>query len=151
MFKKIIAVSLLGCTLAFTGCATTHSALQQKNLSLLQNKDWSMTHIGATEYANDPATHTATPSIRFNAASMQVNGSDGCNRMAGTYLIKDNHLELGPLATTRMYCEGKMELANKYAEALDTVTGYQVYGRTLKLLDNHGNPVLQFTHSAQIH
>ena len=35
-------------------------------------------------------------------------------------------------------------LDQKFKEALSKVTHYQVYGKTLKLLDRHGNLLIQF-------
>ena len=44
-----------------------------------------------------------------------------------------------------MYCQDTMKLAADYTEALNKVKGYQVYDKTLKLVDQYGNRVLQFT------
>ncbi|MEK7739972.1 MAG: META domain-containing protein, partial [Pseudomonadota bacterium] len=59
--------------------------------------------------------------------------------------IKGQHLTLGQLGSTRMYCQDTMKLAADYTEALNKVKGYQVYDKTLKLVDQYGNRVLQFT------
>lgn len=57
--------------------------------------------------------------------------------------IKKHEINLGQLASTKMMCQNTAELSSKFNEALNKVAGYQVYGQTLKLLDRHGNPVLQ--------
>ena len=61
------------------------------------------------------------------------------------YAIKGQHITLGQLAGTRMLCQDAMHVTAKYNEALNKVAGYQVYDKTLRLLDQYGNPVLQFS------
>ena len=142
MLKKIAFATAITTTLLMTGCVTSQSAIQQKNIELLQNKNWSLTHIGATEYKVDPTAHNS-PSLQFDA-TQRLSGADGCNRIMGSYVVKKHEINLGQLASTKMMCQNTAELSNKFNEALNKVAGYQVYGETLKLLDRNGNPVLQF-------
>lgn len=145
MIKKVITASLLASTLFFVGCNSMPSnAQQEKNVTLLQSQTWVMTHIGAVEYKTDATAHNV-PSLQFSQTEMRLSGADGCNRLMGAYAIKGNKMTLGQLASTKMMCMNTMELADKYNEALGKVAGYQVYNKTLKLLDQHGNIVLQFT------
>ncbi|OTG84022.1 META domain-containing protein [Acinetobacter sp. ANC 4648] len=147
MLKKLIATVLISSTLAVVGCTSMPSTIQQEqNLALLQNKTWVMTHIGAVEYKTDP---NHVPSLQFNSNDMRVSGTDGCNRLMGSYVIKGNQINLSPMAATKMMCMETMELSNKYNEALSKVAGYQVYGQTLKLLDRHGNVVLKYKSTVQ--
>lgn len=149
MLKKLFIAAALSSTLAFTGCATTQSSAQQaENLALLQNKTWILTHIGSVEYKTDPAAHNV-PSIQFDAATQRVSGADGCNRLMGTYSVEAHQLNLSQLAGTRMMCQNTMELADKYNQALAKVAGFQVYAKTLRLLDRQGNPVLQYESAVQ--
>lgn len=151
MIKKSIAASLLASTLVFAGCASIpNNQQQQKNLALLQSQMWVMTHIGAVEYKTDVTAHNV-PSLQFSDTEMRVSGADGCNRLMGSYAIKGHKITLAQLASTQMMCMNTMELANKYNQALNQVAGYQVYNQTLKLLDQHGNVVLQFKGATQTH
>ena len=144
MFKAIIAATIITSTLFATGCTSTPSSTQQaQNLSLLQNKNWTLTHIGATEYKADPSSRNA-PSIQFGS-DLRVSGSDGCNRIMGQYALKGQHITIGQLASTKMLCPSSMQIATQYTEALSKVQGFQVYDKTLKLVDQYGNRVLQFT------
>ena len=142
MLKKIAFATAITTTLLMTGCVTSQSAIQQKNIELLQNKNWSLTHIGATEYKVDPTAHNST-SLQFDA-TQRLRNTDGCNRIMGSYVVKKHEINLGQLASTKMMCQNTAELSNKFNEALNKVAGYQVYGQTLQLLDRNGNPVLQF-------
>ena len=138
MLKNILLIGLIPATLTVVGCTTTPTVKQQENLNLLQNKTWVLTHIGSTEYPSQ----TNSPIIQFSS-DLRVSGSDGCNRIMGNYAVKDHHLNLGSLASTKMYCQD-MTLVEKYTTALHKVTGYQSYDRTLKLVDQYGNVVLQY-------
>ena len=108
----------------------------------MQNKNWILTYIGATEYKANAASRTV-PNIQFGS-DLRVSGTDGCNRLIGLYAIKGEHISLGQLASSKMLCKD-MQLSNNYNEALNKVTAYQVYDKTLKLLDKHGNRLLQYT------
>jgi heat shock protein HslJ len=43
---------------------------------------------------------------RLSFADDRINASVGCNAMAGPWRIEEGRLIAGPLAGTRMYCEG---------------------------------------------
>ncbi len=149
MLKKLLVASALSSSLIMFGCSSMPSAAQQQaNLTQLQNKTWILTHIGAVEYKTDPTAHNV-PSLQFDAATQRVSGADGCNRLMGGYSIKGEQLSLNQLASTQMLCNNTAELASKYNQALAKVSGYQVYAKTLRLLDSHGNPVLQFESAVQ--
>lgn len=143
MLKTIVSTTLLSSVLLVTGCATTPTLDQQtQNLSLLQNKQWVLTYIGATKYKATTVAHSI-PSIQFGS-DLRVSGSDGCNRLMGQYAIKGEHLTLGQLGSTQMLCQDRLHLTEQYASALNKVKAYQVYGKTLKLLDQYGNRVLEY-------
>ncbi|WP_179998676.1 META domain-containing protein [Acinetobacter sp. YH12239] len=149
MLKQLLAVSVIGSALLFTACTTTPSAeKQQQALNQLQNKTWILTHIGATEFKTDPTAHNV-PSIQFDAASSRLSGADGCNRFMGAYSIKSDKISLSEVATTQMMCVNTQELANRYNAALAKVAAFQVYDKTLRLLDENGNPVLQYESAIQ--
>lgn len=143
MLKSAIATAFITSTLLAAGCTSMPSQDQQaKNISLLQNKNWVLTYIGATEYKANAASRTV-PNIQFGS-DLRVSGTDGCNRLMGLYAIKGEHISLGQFASSKMLCKD-MQLSNNYNEALNKVTAYQVYDKTLKLLDKHGNRLLQYT------
>lgn len=149
MLKKLCVPVLIASAFVVSGCSSNPtSAQQQHNLQTLQNKTWVLTHIGVTDLKADPSLPNQ-PSIQFDEASKRVSGSDGCNRIMGSYSIQGEHMSLSQMARTRMLCSNSTTITQKYNEALNLVTGYQVYNKTLRLLDRHGNPVLQFSQSVQ--
>ncbi|MEG0488431.1 MAG: META domain-containing protein [Acinetobacter sp.] len=144
MLKSAITTALITTTLLAAGCTSMPSKDQQaNNITLLQNKNWTLTHIGATEYKTKTSSRNV-PNIQFGS-DLRVSGTDGCNRLMGLYAIKGEHITLGQLASSKMLCKDSMQLSNNYNEALNKVTAYQVYDKTLKLLDKHGNRLLQYT------
>lgn len=151
MLKKMFAVGILGAAIAFTGCQTTPNAappIETANLVQLQNRTWIATHIGNTEIKTAPTAHNI-PSLQFDAASKRVSGADGCNRIMGSYEAGRDTLVLGQMAGTKMACLDSNNVAPQFNEALAKVANYQVFGKTLKLLDRHGNVVLQFSSPVQ--
>ena len=69
--------------------------------------------------------------------------------LAFTYTLKGDTLTLSQLATTRMACINNSAVPQQFQETLAKVTHYQVFGKTLKLLDRHGNLLLQFGSAIQ--
>ena len=89
------------------------------------------------------------PSIQFDAASKRVSGADGCNRIMGGYNAGKDTITFGPIAATQMACLNNNGLERQYHAALEKVTHYQVFGKTLKLLDRHGNLLIQYESAVQ--
>lgn len=151
MLKKFFAVGILGAAIALTACQTTPNAasnIEAANLVQLQNRTWIATYIGNTEIKT-VATARNIPSLQFDAASKRISGADGCNRIMGSYEAGRDTLVLSQMAGTKMACLDNNNLSEQFNAALAKVANYQVFGKTLKLLDRHGNVVLQFTSPVQ--
>ncbi|WP_407307203.1 META domain-containing protein [Acinetobacter sp.] len=151
MLKKFFAVGILGTALAFSGCETipnTSATIETANLVQLQNRTWIATQIGNTEIKTTPTAHHI-PSLEFDAATKRVSGTDGCNRIMGSYEAGRDTLVLSPMAGTKMACLDDNNVSQQFNEALTKVANYQVFGKTLKLLDRHGNLLIQFTSAVQ--
>ena len=146
MLKNLLAVGVIGTAILVTGCQTTPNAaagIQANNLSLLQSKTWYLTQIGHTEIKTTADRNT--PTLQFDQSTQRLSGSDGCNRIMGSYTAGRDTLTLGPVASTRMACLNNGNIDQQFNEALAKTANYQAYGKTLKLTDRHGNVVLQFT------
>ena len=151
MLKKLLTISIIGAALAFAGCETVHNApttIETANLIQLQNKTWVATHIGNSEIKTAPSAHNI-PSLQFDAATKRVSGADGCNRIMGSYEAGRDSLVLSQMAGTKMACLDNNNVSQKFNQALDQVANYQVFGKTLKLLDRHGNVLIQFKSTVQ--
>ena len=71
--------------------------------------------------------------------SSRVAGSTGCNRLMGEYHLDEHELSFDRLATTRMACPGEAgSLEHAFLATLNDVSGWQIDGKTLTLLDEQG-------------
>lgn len=148
MLKKYFGITLLGAMIALSGCETmptqtSASQISAINQANLVQRTWTATQLGNSMLKTE-ANRQNLPYLNFDAATQTVTGSDSCNRLSGSYVAGRDTLQLGQLATTRMACLNNNNLDQKFYEALNKVTHYQVYGKTLKLLDRHGNLLIQF-------
>jgi copper homeostasis protein (lipoprotein) len=82
------------------------------------------------------------PYIVLQASTKEVAGHGGCNRLSGGYQIKDDTLELGELATTRMACP-ESETEHAFLTALESVAHWRLMDNQLVLLDKNNVAVLQ--------
>ena len=63
-------------------------------------------------------------------------GNAGCNNYAGAFDLGEETIAIGPLRTTRKFCqqpEGLMEQEELYLAALQTAAVYRIEGRSLEL------------------
>ncbi|AOM01726.1 hypothetical protein BFX80_11000 [Cobetia marina] len=71
--------------------------------------------------------------------SSRMAGSTGCNRLMGEYHHDEHELSFDRLAITRMACPGEAgALERTFLATLNDVSGWQIDGKTLTLLDEQG-------------
>jgi heat shock protein HslJ len=78
-------------------------------------------------------------------------GNAGCNDYAGPYDLGEETIAVGPLRTTRRFCqdpEGLMEQEHLYLAALQTAATYRVEGHTLELRTADGALAVKFRRAA---
>lgn len=76
-----------------------------------------------------------------------LGGSDGCNRYMSGFTLEGERLTIGPIATTRMACQGPesvREQAAAYVAALGTVAAFRIAGDELTLVDGTGQTAAHF-------
>lgn len=84
-----------------TGCASGPSADEPTTTTPAAE---AADAIGIVGVWGDPDAER-TPSIVF-AEDGSLSGTDGCNRLVGSWTADGDTVEFGPLASTRMACEG---------------------------------------------
>lgn len=145
MSRNRVIAALICASMGMLGCVSnSHQTMpntQANSVAVLQSKAWVLNYIGATEWVASP--HAQRPHLTFSA-DQRVAGSDGCNRLTGTYLVKKDSLVLSPLAATKMLCPDPNNTAQQFTDALNQVSHFQAYQHTLRLMDQYGNVVLQF-------
>lgn len=86
---------------------------------------------------------SVTASLRFDGG--QVNGSDGCNTLAGPYTVDGAALRIGPLAGTQRACVGPADAVAATVQAGLTATRrYAIADGVLTLLDASGGRLLTY-------
>lgn len=86
MFKNLILTTGVVSALTLAGCATMTNPSTDRNLTMLQNKNWLVTEINGVEYKVNPAQTVNIASLMFNNSALS--GSDGCNRIMGVIQLK---------------------------------------------------------------
>ena len=67
-----------------------------------------------------PALVEAPATLDFSTDG-RLGGRSGCNRYFASYSLADNHLSIGPLGSTRMFCgPAQMAQEERYFQALAT-------------------------------
>ncbi len=74
----------------------------------------------------------------------RVYGSDGCNRVAGGWELKDSVVRFTEMAATRMACIDAGDLDVAFREALKSARRLSVVGTRLELFDSHDRRVAVF-------
>ena len=78
----------------------------------------------------------------------QISGSAGCNRYSGFYMAgKDNRLTTGSkIVATRIACHPAInKQEQRYLALLPLVATWQKQDGTLQLLNEYGQPILEYT------
>ncbi|WP_111307746.1 META domain-containing protein [Confluentibacter sediminis] len=73
--------------------------------------------------------------ITFNQKDQIISGFSGCNRFRGGYVLKANSIKIGPLASTRMFCQEMQQVESEMQEALSKASEIIIENDLLKLLN----------------
>jgi copper homeostasis protein (lipoprotein) len=101
-------------------------------LAELENTYWRITLLDATYVERAPDQRE--PHLVFHAEG-RLAGSDGCNRLVGSYGVDGMSIDFAGLATTRMACPEGMAQAERFRTVLAEVAGYRIIGQHLEMLD----------------
>ncbi|MGZ6367970.1 MAG: META domain-containing protein [Ktedonobacteraceae bacterium] len=84
---------------------------------------WTLVDI-ETDTGVIPALAEAPATLDFSKEGEKeglLSGRSGCNRYFASYSLADNHLSIGPLGSTRMFCgPAQMAQEERYFQALAT-------------------------------
>lgn len=94
----------------------------------------------AIELAGEPVRG---PSVSFDDG--RLTGSGGCNRISGSAVITGVDVKFGPLISTRMMCDGKMEAEAAFIAALEAAKTIEEIDGVLTLKDTAGVALAKFT------
>jgi heat shock protein HslJ len=100
----------------------------------------------AIELAGKPTTNKATTSeahLQFQTGG-HVSGSDGCNRISGTYQLNGDRITFGTMAATQMACLDPSGNEQAFREALKNAVRLTVTRNRLELFDAAGARLAAF-------
>lgn len=135
---KIAFLALLS-VLFLSGCAK--EVLEPAGDVSLKNTYWKAVEIKGEKALvadNQQETHIVLQE------DGRIVGSDGCNRMFGTYAIKNETITFSHLASTRMMCAEGMAQADAFSMALGEVTHFTLLEENLTFKNEKGDAVLAF-------
>jgi heat shock protein HslJ len=107
----------------------------------LVNTYWKLILLNDTEIT--VVDNQTEPHIVLNTEN-RLSGSDGCNRLMGSYVLDGEKLTLGEMAGTRMACAEGAAQAQAFNEALTKVAIYTVHSDQLELRDATGLVLARF-------
>lgn len=109
------ALPLLG------GCATNGAADQ----SALAGTHWALVSLDGMP-VSDSGAH-----LRFDGARLAA--SVGCNQLSADWRVEGGRIVAGPVAATRMFCDGKMDAEQRLGALIESDPSYAISGDNLTL------------------
>lgn len=104
----------------------------------LQGSEWKPLRMGSLA-----VPELSTAFVQFRSKG-RLEGHSGCNRIFAEYEADDGDIFIGPVAATRMACEGGlMATEAALATALENARTYQRMRTRLVLFDQEGKPILE--------
>ncbi len=137
-----VAFVILGAGILTTSCATPSEPVKEATTLPLLNTQWRLTQLGA-EVIDNPAGAGAV-NFLLQPSSTNLVGFSGCNRMFGRYALDGAKLKFDGLGGTRMFCEARMPLEQRFLAMFSEVDRWEITGPALRLLDANGKSVATF-------
>lgn len=109
--------------------------------SELMNTYWKLITLNGTQVT--VSENQSEPHLVFNTDS-RVAGSDGCNRIMGSYTQDGNKLSFTQMASTMMACLNGNEQAQIFSTTLAEVAGFHITGDQLDVHDETGAVIASF-------
>jgi heat shock protein HslJ len=107
----------------------------------LEKTYWKATLVGTTAVA--AADPKREPHLVLEPGG-KVAGSDGCNRLAGSYELTGETITFGRMAGTMMACPDSGETDHAFRQALENARRWKITGDGLELFDASGARLARF-------
>jgi copper homeostasis protein (lipoprotein) len=103
------------------------------------------THWRAMQLAGaSAATSDPTREAHLVLEGGRLSGSDGCNRIRGSYELDGNAVRFGQVAGTRMACPDTGDVPRRFGNVLMSARRWRILGSWLDLFDAAGRRVARF-------
>lgn len=136
----IFSVMTLFILSSFTGKPGNDRDNNNQALTLDTNKWWL-----TTIYRSDGYTQVLLKKafISFNSTDGKIGGNGSCNSFGGNLSVDGDHLNLGNIFSTKMYCDAVQSIEDDFFKQLRKVTRYEIKGNKLLLFEGE-NLLLEF-------
>jgi len=148
MWLTAAAMGLISSALVSSGCSTLgKKEVAQAAPAALLDTHWRLTQVGEVVVPNPAGSRE----VYFSLQSQNPNvvGFSGCNRMFGHYVLSGEQLKFDQIGGTKMFCEVRMELEQRFLAMFEFVAGWKISGNTLRLLNSEGGTVAGFEVSSE--
>jgi heat shock protein HslJ len=138
-------LELLSATSALIAVIGTSAFTQElpKSATPLAGTAWSAVEVDGTTIPRSSSTSDRDPHLAFGEDG-RVSGADGCNRLTGSYMTKDNAIAFGAMASTQMACAAGSETARRFREALQATSHWSLVKERLEFYGSTGKPLIVF-------
>jgi putative lipoprotein len=123
------------------GSPTPSPPPQPRSTRPLEKTYWKATELGGKPV---PAAESTREVYILLGGTGRVGGSDGCNRVIGSYVLTGDGIKFGALAGTQMACPNTADTERGLRKALSEATRWSVAGDRLDLFDATGGRLAQF-------
>lgn len=104
---------------------------------------WELNYISGPRIAFEGLYPNKKPTITFDVSNKKINGNSSCNNYNGALKLNGHDIGFGPIASTKMACEGSGE--SVFFKTLETVTKYDIQDNNTLHLIMGDIAVMRFT------
>lgn len=125
---RIVGIALIAVTLAACNKVITDKK-QIQPLMDLAGSEWG------------PADNPFDQFVGFKSGGEMI-GNGGCNNFFGNYDLENNAITIGPLASTKKFCQDSMQAESDFLSRLQTARKIEATHKELFLYDVDGIKIL---------
>ena len=139
---ELLLCGILGAGILTTSCTTSSEPVKEASTLPLLNTPWRLTQLGDEVIENPPGERAVN--FLLQPSNTRLVGFGGCNRMFGQYALEGASLKFDGVGGTRMFCEGHMDLEQRFLAMFGQVVGWRLTGATLQLVDQTDKAIAAF-------
>ena len=143
MIRQLTLCVLISITFMATGCSlNNHKSAERPDESLI-NTYWKLVSLDGAPVVTHEDFREAHLVLHQEASRLA--GATGCNTLMGSYLMENERIAFGQIASTKMACPApQMKTERNFLTALKQVTAWSVNGSKLVLLGDSSEPLAVF-------
>jgi heat shock protein HslJ len=136
--RGVLAAFLWLTAHAATACAGTQAPPAPSSAQSLEGIDWKAIELAGKPVVVENASRE--PHLRLESGG-RVSGSDGCNRIAGSFTVRGDNVTFGQMLGTLMACGASAESERAFRDALQATRRFRIAGGRLELFNDAGTRV----------